>query len=40
MKVKDFCNVTGYSEDSEILEFNQFQKSGKAPFSFHADSNV
>ena len=25
------------SEDTRILEFNQYQKSNKAPFIFHAD---
>ena len=30
---KDFCNVIP-SEDTKILEFNQYQKSYKAPFVF------
>ena len=29
---KDFCNVIMLSEDNEILEFNEYQKSYKAPF--------
>ena len=33
---KDFCNVTMPSEDTEILEFNQLQKSDKAPFIIQA----
>ena len=31
---KDFRNVLMTSEDIEILEFNQYQKSDEAPF-FH-----
>ena len=34
---KDFCNVTMHSEDIKILEFNQYQKSHKAPFLIYAD---
>ena len=34
---KDFCNVTMSSEDAEILEFNQHQKSEKEPFIIYAD---
>ena len=34
---KDFLNVVMSSEDTEILEFNQYQKSDKAPFIIHAD---
>ena len=30
-------NVAILSEDTKILEFNQYQKSDKAPFIFHAD---
>ena len=30
---KDFCNVNMPSGDTEILEFNQYQKSDKAPFT-------
>ena len=28
------------SEDTKILEFNQYQKSDKAPFVIYADLNV
>ena len=35
-KKKDFCNVAMPSEDTEILEFNQLQKSDKAPFIIQA----
>ena len=34
---KDFCNVSMPSEDTKILEFNQYQKSNKAPFIIYAD---
>ena len=34
---KDFCNVIMPSEDPKILEFNQYQKSDKAPFIIYAD---
>ena len=34
---KDFCNVVMPSEDTKILEFNQYQKSDKAPFIIYAD---
>ena len=34
---KDFCNLIMSSEDARILEFNQYQKSGKAPFIIYAD---
>ena len=34
---KDFCNVIIPSEEIKILEFNQYQKSDKAPFIFYAD---
>ena len=34
---KDFCNIIMPSEDTKILEFNQYQKSDKAPFLIHAD---
>ena len=34
---KDFCNFVVASEDTEILEFNQYQKSDKAPFIISAD---
>ena len=36
-KNKDFCNVIITSQDSKILEFNQYQKSDKAPFIIYAD---
>ena len=32
-----FCNVIMPSEDTKILEFNQYQKSDKAPFLFYED---
>ena len=31
---KDFCNINMSSEDTEILEINQYQKSDKAPFCY------
>ena len=34
---KDFCNIIMPCEDTEILEFNQYQKSDKAPFIIYAD---
>ena len=34
---KDFCNIILPFEDTEILEFNQYQKSDKAPFIIYAD---
>ena len=34
---KDFCNVIMTSEDTKILEFNQYQKSDKTPFAIYAD---
>ena len=34
---KDFRNVNIPSEDTNILEFNQYQKSDKAPFIICAD---
>ena len=34
---KDFCNVIKPSKDTKILEFNQYQKSNKAPFIIYAD---
>ena len=34
---KDFCNVNMPSDDTKILEFNQYQKSDKAPFIIYAD---
>ena len=34
---KDFSNVVVPFEDTKILEFNQYQKSDKAPFIIYAD---
>ena len=34
---KDFCNIIMPSEDTKILQFNQYQKSDKAPFIIYAD---
>ena len=34
---KDFCNIIMPSEDTKILEFNQYQKFDKAPFVIYAD---
>ena len=34
---KDFCNVHMPSDDTKILEFNQYQKSDKVPFIIYAD---
>ena len=34
---KDFSNVIMPSEDTKISEFNQYQKSDKAPFIIYAD---
>ena len=34
---KDFFNVSMPSEGTKILEFNQYQKSNKAPFIIYAD---
>ena len=34
---KDFCNVIMPSEDTKILEFNQYQKSDKAAFIIYAE---
>ena len=33
---KDFCNVAMPSEDTKILELNQYRKSDKAPFVIYA----
>ena len=33
---KEFCNVVMSSEDTKTLEFNQCQKSDKAPFIIYA----
>ena len=35
---KDFYQLVIPSEDTEILEFNQYQKPDKAPFAIYADS--
>ena len=32
-----FCNFAMASEKAKMLEFNQYQKSDKAPFVIHAD---
>ena len=37
---KDFLNVIMPSEDTKILEFNQYQESDKAPFTIYADLQV
>ena len=34
---KDFCNIIMPSEDTKLLGFNQYQKSGKAPFIIDED---
>ena len=34
---KDYCNVIMPSEDTKMLELNQYQKSDKAPFTIYAD---
>ena len=34
---EDFCNLNMISDDTEILEFNQYQKIDKAPFIIYAD---
>ena len=34
---KDFGNIIMPSDDTKILEFNQYQKSDKAPFIIYAD---
>ena len=36
-KNKDFCDVKMYSKDTNILEFNQYQKSDEAPFVIYGD---
>ena len=36
-KNKDYCNVIMPSKNTEILEFNQNQKSNKAPFIVYTD---
>ena len=37
MKNTDFCNALMSSEDTKILEFNQYQKSDRAPLIIYAD---
>ena len=34
---KDFCNIIMPSDDTKILEFNQYLNSDKAPFVIYAD---
>ena len=34
---KDFCNIIMLSEDSKILEINQYQRSDNLPFIIYAD---
>ena len=34
---RDFCNIVMSSEDTKILEFNQYQRIDKAPFIIYAD---
>ena len=34
---KDFCNVVIPSENTKILELNQYKKSNKAPFIIYAN---
>ena len=34
---KDFCNIKIVSEDTKILEFNQYKKSDKGPLIIYAD---
>ena len=34
---KDFCNIIMSFKNTKILEFNQYQKSDKAPFIIFAD---
>ena len=34
---KDFGNIAMLSEDTKILEFNQYQKSDNAPFIVYSD---
>ena len=37
MENKDFCNAVKLPEDTEILEFNQYQKFDKTSFIICAD---
>ena len=34
---KDFCNIVMPSEETRILQLNQYQKPDKAPFITYAD---
>ena len=34
---KDFCNIVMSSDNTKILEFNQYKKTDKAPFIIYAD---
>ena len=34
---KDFCDIIMPSEDTKLLEFNQYQKYDKVPFIIYAD---
>ena len=34
---KNFCNVIMPSEETKILEFNQYKKSDEVPFIIYAD---
>ena len=36
-ETEDFCDTIMASEDTKILELNQYQKSDKAPFAIYAD---
>ena len=36
-EIKDFCDIVIPSEDTKILEFNQYQKSDIAPFIIYSD---
>ena len=36
-KIKDFSNILMISKDTNILEFNQYQKFDKIPFIIYAD---
>ena len=36
-EIKMFCSILMPSEDKNILEFNQYQKSDKSPFIIYAD---
>ena len=36
-KYKDFCGIVMPSEKNSILEFNQYMKSDKVPYSIYAD---